>query len=237
MNEAKGPASSGLLGRRGLFAALALIAALGPAFGPFASSAALDPAQICVDAAAESAQNTGVPFDVLLAVTLTETGRSIGGSLRPWPWAMNINGESLWLNSAEDSLATAEAALAEGRSNFDLGCFQINYRWHGENFTSLRAMIDPATNAAYAADFLSKLYDQTGSWPDAAAEYHSRSPEHADRYRERFAAIYAGLINGGAVADAPPRTNTFPLLQAGTPASQGSLVPLAPAGRPLIGGS
>jgi Transglycosylase SLT domain len=211
--------------------------ALAFAFVPLVISAARDPSQICVDAAAASAENAGVPFDVLLAVTLTETGRSFGGTLRPWPWAMNINGESLWLDSAEDTFAAAEAALAEGRSNFDLGCFQINHHWHGENFTSLRAMIDPSTNASYAADFLSELYEQTGSWQDAVADYHSRTPEHADRYSERFAAIHAALADGGVLADAPSRPNTFPLLQAGTPGSPGSIVPIAPAGRPLIGGS
>lgn len=204
---------------------------------PLATSAARDPSQICVDAAARGAEISGVPFKILLAVTLTETGRSIGGTLRPWPWALNVDGESLWLESAEDALAAAESALAAGRRNFDLGCFQINHRWHGDRFASLGAMLDPAANAAYAAGFLADLYAQSGSWPDAVADYHSRTPEYADRYRDRFEAIYSGLADGGVPADAPPRPNSFPLLQAGTPGSPGSLVPIAPAGRPLIGGS
>lgn len=204
---------------------------------PLMARATPDPSQICVEAAAEASHLSGVPFDVLLAVTLTETGRSIGATLRPWPWAMNLGGESLWLADGMENLAAAEAALAEGRTNVDLGCFQINYHWHGENFASLADMIDPVTNATYAADFLARLYDSTGSWPDAVADYHSRTPEHADRYRARFVAIYEGLNTGGTLAEALPRPNSFPLLQAGAPGSVGSLVPMASVGRPLIGGS
>lgn len=214
-----------------------LLLGLARVLSPAPAPAMADPAQICVDAAAEAAQGSGVPFDVLLAVTLTETGRASGGVLRPWPWAMNLGGESLWLDDAGQALATAEAALADGRTNFDLGCFQINYHWHNENFATLDSMIDPATNAAYAADFLAELYQTSGSWPDAVADYHSRTPEHADRYRDRFTAIHDGLSGGGTLADAPPRPNSFPLLQAGAPGSPGSLVPMATAGRPLIGGS
>lgn len=210
--------------------------ALACATAPTEALAARDPSQICVDAAAEGARRSGVPFDVMLAVTLTETGRPMDGVLRPWPWAMNLAGESLWLDSAEEALLAAEDAVARGQGNFDLGCFQINHRWHGENFASLDAMIDPATNAAYAADFLAELYSQTGSWPDAVATYHSRTPEFAERYRERFTAIYASLSEGSIPADAPPRPNSFPLLQAGTPSTPGSLVPLSATARPLIGG-
>jgi Transglycosylase SLT domain len=232
-SDERGPSSVWRSYPRHLTCALTLCVSL---FPPLASAVS-DPSQICVEAAAEASRISGVPFDVLLAVTLTETGRDSDGTLRPWPWAMNLGGESLWLADAMENLAAAEAALAEGRTNVDLGCFQINYHWHSENFGSLEDMIDPVTNATYAADFLARLYDSTGSWPDAVADYHSRTPEHADRYRARFAAIYEGLTTGGMPPDAPPRPNSFPLLQAGAPGSAGSLVPLATAGRPLIGGS
>ena len=45
-----------------------------------------DPSSLCVDAARSAARVTGVPVNVLLAVTLVETGRD----RKPWPWTVNV---------------------------------------------------------------------------------------------------------------------------------------------------
>ena len=126
-----------------------------------------------------------------------------GGRLRPWPWAINREGKGYWFGSRDEALAFARASLAEGRPSFDVGCFQINYRYHGQNFPSLEAMFDPDTGAAYAAQFLRSLY--RGDWSAAAGAYHSQTPTRASVYRARFDRILAGL--GGAplvVAAAAP---------------------------------
>jgi hypothetical protein len=152
---------------------------------------------------------------------------------------MNRAGESRYFDRREDLVAAAEGALAEGARNFDLGCFQINHRWHAGNFASLEAMVDPSENALYAARFLARLHEETGDWAAAAAAYHSRTPEHAERYRARFDAALARLEGGGgaeAGVVAAARVNRFPLLQGGA-GRGGSAVPLpdGPA-RPLVGG-
>ena len=66
--------------------------------------------------------------------------------------------------------------MAAGRRSFDVGCFQINYHWHGHNFPSLEAMFDPDTGADYAARFLQSLYAERGNWSAAAGAYHSQTP-------------------------------------------------------------
>ena len=90
-------------------------------------------------------------------------------------------------------MALVRQALAAGRTSFDVGCFQINYRWHGARFASLEEMLEPAANARYAARFLSDLHEETGTWTAAAGAYHSRTERHARRYRARFREILAGL--------------------------------------------
>jgi soluble lytic murein transglycosylase-like protein len=158
-----------------------------------AAPALAGPAEICEAAIARGAARAGVPQAVLHAIALTETGRNDGGRLRPYPWAINREGVGHWFASREEALAFARASVAAGRPSFDVGCFQINYYWHGQNFASLEAMFDPDTGAAYAARFLQDLHAERGDWSLAAGAYHSQTPERAGVYRARFDRILAGI--------------------------------------------
>lgn len=211
------------------------LAALPALSGQTSASRLDDPAALCQLAAEQAARRSGVPVEVLLAISLVETGRN--GT--PWAWTVNLGGDGHWLDSQAEAQTLVEAALAAGATNIDLGCFQLNYRWHAAAFASLADMLDPARNAAYAADYLVDRFAETGTWADAAAAYHSATPEHADRYRARFEAVLAGL---GPVPDSPapsrqvPVANGFPLLVRGEPGRNGSLVPPTDGGARLIGG-
>lgn len=174
--------------------------------------AAGDDAAICERAIVDGARRQGVPESVLHAISLTETGRPDRGRLRPWPWAINREGQGFWFRSREEALAFARASVAEGRPSFDVGCFQINYYWHGKNFPSLETMFDPDAGADYAARFLDSLHAERGDWSAAAGAYHSQKPDRAGIYRARFDRILANL--GGqplVVASATPdATDTAP---------------------------
>ncbi len=202
-----------------------------------ATPASGDPAGLCIAAARTAAAETGVPASVLVAITQAETGR--GNDARPWPWTVNMEGEGRWFDDAAAARAFAEGRAAAGARSFDIGCFQINHRWHGQAFESIAAMFDPLENARYAARFLADLRVETGDWSLAAGAYHSRTPENAQRYRARFDRLHAAAQSGGADAAGPllrladagasalPRVNRFPLLQGGQQRSAlGSLVPV-----------
>ncbi|MEM0944334.1 MAG: lytic transglycosylase domain-containing protein [Pseudomonadota bacterium] len=184
--------------------------------------AAPDPAALCDQAAAAASARHGVPLDVMRAITRTETGRSRGGVFSPWPWTVNMEGAGYWFDSQADALAFAKTHHARGARSFDVGCFQINYRWHGEAFEGVPAMFDPAQNADYAARFLSDLYAETGAWEKAAGHYHSRTPDLAKRYRARFAEIRADLGPVAAEPPLPPTTPARPLpaVELGIPAHE-----------------
>ena len=193
--------------RLGLAVAVALLAA-----GVGARAETADPSDLCETAIVKAARRGGVPQEVLHAVALTETGRKQDGRLRAWPWAINREGKGHWFETYEEALAFAKASLAEGRPSFDVGCVQINYRWHGHAFPSIEAMFDPEWTATYAAQFLRTLYEERGSWSAAAGAYHSLTPDLAQTYRQRFDRLLAGLVPGaltGAealVAEAAPAT-------------------------------
>lgn len=193
---------------------------------------------VCDVAAARAAQESDVPLPVLLALTRTETGRDRGGHLVPWPWAVNMEGSGRWFETREQARAHVARHHARGARSFDVGCFQINFKWHGDAFDSIDTMFDPVANARYAAAFMTNLHAELGNWSDAAGAYHSRTPALAARYRARFDRILAGLPatgndgrKGGARAPLqrqtdkrqPRRALVDGLSQA---ASRGSLVPV-----------
>ena len=207
-----------------------------------------DPSEICERAAAEASRQEGVPLSVLQAISLNETGRKANGSFRPWPWTVNMEGKGVWFDTPDEALAYAQKEYARGARSFDIGCFQINFKWHGEHFSSIEQMFDPMANAFYAARFLRTLYAEQGSWEAAAGAYHSRNPEFAEGYAARFARFRNGLLDeGGAEIPEIPdivlaayggdaalpgveevsRVNSYPLLQTGGGAGLGSLVPIS----------
>jgi hypothetical protein len=147
----------------------------------------------CDAAAWEAAQGSDVPLAVLRAVTRAETGRSGAKGLTPWPWTVNMEGAGHWFKDRASATQFAARHMARGARSFDVGCFQVNFRWHGEHFASLEEMFDPRANARYAADFLSRLYAEYGDWTRAVGAYHSRTPEFASRYTQRFRQIMAAL--------------------------------------------
>lgn len=190
---------------------------------------------LCDRAASQAAAESYVPLALLRAITRVETGRD--GA--PWPWTLNVNGRGEWFPSADAAIAAAEKAVADGATQIDIGCFQLNLRWHGQHFASLNDMIDPITNARHAARFLQDLYADTGDWRAAASAYHSRDADRGEAYALRLEAAHAADAPTAA-ADEPAsdplaRVNGFPLLVAGQSPTGGSIVPRGRAMTPLIG--
>jgi hypothetical protein len=177
--------------------AAGMAAASIPANGP-------DLGSVCLAAADAAADAARIPRPVLRALTRTETGRSRGGALQPWPWTVNMEGTGRWFDTRAEALAYVEREQARGARSFDVGCFQINHRWHGQHFASVDAMFDPAANAAYAARFMRELYDETGDWSRAAGFYHSRTPEFVERYRTRFDRLLAAAEGETGITAAAP---------------------------------
>jgi hypothetical protein len=102
-------------------------------------------------------------------------------------------GEGKYFPNRQAAEAAAHASRAGGNRNIDVGCFQLNYRWHGDKFPSLSAMFNPLENALHAAEFVGELFEESGSWIEAAGAYHSRTPHFANRYKERFQTILARI--------------------------------------------
>ena len=235
--------------------AIFLLAVLG------ASPAAAKPeiAKICETAALNASRESGVPLSVMRAITLTETGRKSDYGFKPWPWTVNMEGKGVWFDNEDDARAYVYKNYKRGARSFDVGCFQLNYRWHGKAFSSIEEMFDPVANSRYAAKYLLELFAEKGNWTSAAGAYHSRTPSYANKYMARFVRIRENLkIDDQNITPAPTqlaavntpdeqpvtaKVNSFPLLlkteNQQTTSTLGSLVPFAAGlgARRLIGGS
>lgn len=178
----------------------------------FLPQVAFGEANICDRVARLAATEIGVPLDVLMSLTRTETGRLRDGQLQPWPWTVNMEGQGHWFANKEAAQSFVFRQFKTGARNFDVGCFQLNYRWHGDAFSSIEAMFDPRENAIYAAKFLLSQKSSTSTWLEAAGAYHSKTPQYAKAYKTRFLEVHSTTREHQTISPIPANGNPSPLL-------------------------
>ena len=108
----------------------------------------------------------------------------------------HFNGHKLLAEhpACAEALAKLDDILATGTTNVDVGCMQLNWKWHSEAFASRADMLDPVQNTAYAARFLKELKNQLGSWELATAAYHSTDPDRGQAYVAKVSAAQETMI-------------------------------------------
>jgi soluble lytic murein transglycosylase-like protein len=136
----------------------------------------------CIAAVRRAEAVHGIPADLLLAIGLQEAGIGYQGSMTIWPWSLNVDGKGYRFDTRAEAESFLARELEQGRQSIDVGCLQINLRWHPGAFPSPAAGFDPERNADYAARFLRALYHDTGDWLEAAGRYHSATTELKETY-------------------------------------------------------
>lgn len=152
-----------------------------------------------------------------MAIGFTEAGRRVEGGATIWPWTVNIAGAGHFFASKDEAIDFVRRQQALGRQSMDVGCMQINLRWHPGAFADLGEAFDPARNVAYAARFLRELRGAVAEpgmagWMRAVGLYHSALEEHAEPYRAQVGRywqdladpiVLASLGSGSAAAPLP----------------------------------
>jgi len=146
----------------------------------------------CEREMARAAQAENIPLAVLYSVGLTETGAR--GRLQPY--AMNVDGVAVSSASLPEAMAKFNDAKARGAKFIDIGCMQINHRFHGKNFASLAAMFDERLNVAYAARFLKQLRARESTWTLAVARYNA-GPDNNYAQKKYVCAVIANMVRSG----------------------------------------
>ena len=152
-----------------------------------------------------AAQRAGIPSTVLYAVALQESGIRRNGRLVPWPWSLNVAGQSRRFATRADACAGLQQAMrATPHTRIDAGLGQINLGYHKHRFTGACDLLDPYRNLAVAAEILKEQHTpaRTGCWRSAA----TTAPQAASPPPAIGAACRATLPACRA-RDQPPRSS------------------------------
>ena len=162
-----------------------------------ARAATMQSNDLCQTATAAAERASGVPDELLGAISRVESGRydRQADAVRAWPWTINAEGVGHFYASKAEAVTAAHDFQSAGIRSIDIGCMQINLMFHPDGFSSLDQAFDPATNAVFAAHFLTDLFHQTGSWPHAAAAYHSQTPNLGSDYQRKVLDAWAEPID------------------------------------------
>ncbi|WP_239988587.1 lysozyme family protein [Paramagnetospirillum kuznetsovii] len=149
---------------------------------------------ICAGETAAAERSYGIPAALLHSISIVESGRydSERRAVIAWPWTVMAEGQGRYFPSKAEAIAEVRKLKARGVQNIDVGCMQVNLRYHPTAFANLDEAFDPAANVGYAARFLKGLFDATGHWPTAASYYHSQTPSLAAIYRDKLMKVWNG---------------------------------------------
>ena len=153
------------------------------------SLAFTDDKNICEKQIIEIERQINIPKGLLKAIGLTESGRYIEKSKKViWPWTINYKKKSLFFESKSQMLKFLESKVKKGNYDLDVGCMQINLKWHGKYFKKISDSIDPKINISYATSFLFKLKSDFKTWTEAIKRYHSSKPSKNIKYHKKVLA-------------------------------------------------
>lgn len=181
-----------MIARWARFSPLILMLLGGLLPGRVMAQAAVTDWQVCRATVHQVERTTGIPPQLLAAIARVESGRRNPetGEFAPWPWSINAEGQGRFFRTRAEAIAEVRALQARGVRSIDVGCMQINLLHHPNAFASLEEAFDPLANVRYAARFLQELYATRNNWTQAAANYHSNTPEFATAYQRRVMAAW-----------------------------------------------
>lgn len=161
--------------------------------------------EICARATAAAERELKIPAHLLGAIALAETGRwdDVRRASFAWPWTVMAEGKGRYYDSKAEAVAAVRKLVARGKTNIDVGCMQVNLYYHGGAFANLEEAFDPSANAAYAGTYLRNLFGAAGSWTQAAAYYHSMTPELSDDYKKKVVGLWRETRRMAAATPAP----------------------------------
>lgn len=153
--------------------------------------------ELCAYAATKAEQDFAIKENLLQTISMVESGRWDNklGKRTAWPWTVHANGKGHYYKSKNEAVNAVKAMQKQGITNIDVGCMQINLKYHGKEFRSVEDAFDPEKNAAYSAKFLKQLYKRNKKdWKKTAMHYHSKNWRKGINYKNRLEKQYAQHI-------------------------------------------
>ncbi len=135
--------------------------------------------------------------NLLQTIAVVESGRWSDSTQykTSWPWTVHANGKGYYYPSKQAAITAVEKMQKQGIKSIDVGCMQINLKYHGSAFESLEQAFDPKENIKYGASFLNLLHKRNlDNWAETAMDYHSKKPSYGQKYKTRLEYHYAQYI-------------------------------------------
>ena len=148
----------------------------------------------CIIAAKKYEEAYDIPENLLLSVSLTESGRKIkSGEFISWPWTINKKGKGKFFDNKVTAVNYVKEYIKKGKKNIDLGCMQVNFMYHPNAFKNFYEAFNPDKNVEWAAAMLKSLYAKFGTWESAVGYYHSYRKSKRKKYSQKVFNTLASL--------------------------------------------
>ncbi len=142
----------------------------------------------------------GIPYTILYAIALAESGRGLNdnGTRRPWPWVLNVSGRGYFYSSREAAWQALGGFLARGERSIDIGLMQVNWKYHKDKLGNTWRALDPYHNLRVAARILKNCFHKRRDWWASVGCYHSpANVMRAESYRLRVVGHWRRLEANG----------------------------------------
>ena len=155
----------------------------------------IDKLKLCENTIESVELQTDIPKGLLLGIGKAEAIRKINNKYIIWPWTINHAGKSLFFDKKKQMTNYVFKNLKRNDFNIDVGCMQINIKWHKNNFKKISDMFEVNPNISYAASFLKQLKNKHGSWDKAIKHYHSSDPKKNNPYLIKVKSFWKKVEN------------------------------------------
>lgn len=161
-------------------------------------TAVVDEDFVCLSATLKAEEKYQIQKHLLTSISNVETGRwnKRLQQKAAWPWTVNVKGKGYFYKTKAEAVAAVKNWQKRGYKSIDVGCMQVNLRFHGKKFASLEEAFDPEKNVDVAARFLKKRHQSRGDWMKAATDYHSKRPSKARAYKKKLLAALDAAKTG-----------------------------------------
>ena len=155
----------------------------------------IDKLKLCENTIESVELQTDIPKGLLLGIGKAEAIRKINNKYIIWPWTINHAGKSLFFDTKKQMSNYVFKTLKRNDFNIDVGCMQINIKWHKNNFKKISDMFEVNPNISYAASFIKQLKNKHGSWDKAIKHYHSSDPKKNNPYLIKVKSFWKKVEN------------------------------------------
>ena len=146
------------------------------------------------------AAQSGIPYTLLYAVALTESGQQVLSTqvYRPWPWTLNVAGQGYFFESRQAAWQALMVWLDKGKRSIDVGLMQVNWRYHQARLETPWQALDPFFNLRVGATILRDCYIIQQDWWASVGCYHSPTDQRrAEQYRRRVFSRWQRVVSAG----------------------------------------